>query len=339
MNAVAPSCSYDGCQVQIDGACRLGRDPVDSCENYPTGADPIEELEAPDETDGQRAKPPVKIWSSDKMLISDYSALARRRRLRTVALVGEEKVGKTTLLCSIYDQFCKGGLANLTFAGSETLLGLAKLQQFGMLSSKRLSPTVPRTSRRDPLAFFHLAISRGRRDIVDLVIADRSGETYAAARTTTSLIETLEEFRLAERVCFLLDGGKLASRDDRTAYTRNFRQMIHALMDNGALAHASGVEILSTKLDITRNRDADDMAYINDYLSRVVSDFADKGLAISTHEICALPKADRSIGIVGLDELIQRWTEPAQLPDLSPLAVGDAPRQIDRLLAKIAREV
>lgn len=334
MNAAAPICSNKSCNVQIDGKCALGRDPVESCENYAADVEPAEVEQ--DETEEPRTVPPVQIWASNKMVLADYSALSKRRRLSTVALVGEEKVGKTTLLCSIYAMFCKGPFAELTFAGSETLLGFAKLQAFAMLNSGRSSPTVPRTSRRDPLAFFHLALARSRRDVVDLVIADRSGETYAAARTSTDLIGTLDEFRLADRVCFLLDGGRLASKDDRTAYTRNFRQMINALHDNGALARAKGLEILSTKLDITRNSDAADIGYLNDFQARVVSDFAKKGLVISSHEICALPKADRSVGIVGLDDLIRRWTEPAPLPDVAPRPVADAPRQIDRLLSKIA---
>jgi Double-GTPase 2 len=332
MNAAAPICSYEGCKVQIDGNCALGRDPVESCENYAVDIEPAEELEDPEEP---KIVPPVKIWASNKMLLADYSALSKRRRLRTVALVGEEKVGKTTLLCSIYAMFCKGPFAGLTFAGSETLLGFAKLQAFAMLNSGRASPTVPRTSRRDPLAFFHLALARSRRNVVDLVIADRSGETYAAARTSTDLIGTLEEFKLAERVCFLLDGGRLASKDDRTAYTRNFRQMINALQDNGALARVGAIEILSTKLDITRGSDPADVGFLSDFQARTVSDFAKKGLIISSHEICALPKANRTVGIVGLDGLIRRWTEPPSLPDVTPRPVADAPRQIDRLLSKI----
>lgn len=333
MNAAPPICSYNGCKVQTDGKCALGRDPVESCENYAADVEAVEELDEPEEAG---TVPPVQIWASNKMLLADYSALSRRRQLRTIALVGEEKVGKTTLLCSIYAMFCKGPFAGLTFAGSETLLGFAKLQAFAMLNSGRASPAVPRTSRRDPLAFFHLALARSPRDTVDLVIADRSGETYAAARTSTDLIGTLDEFNLANRVCFLLDGGRLASKNDRTAYTRNFRQMINALYDNGALVHTSAVEILSTKLDITRGSDAADIGFLNDFQTRVVSDFVKKGLPISSYEVCALPKADRTVGIVGLDELVRRWTEPASLPDVAPQPIVDAPRQIDRLLSKLA---
>ena len=313
MNAVPPICSDKECKVQIDGNCRLKHDPVESCPNYAVdknvGNDSLEE-------DEPRSPPPLRIWSSEKMSVADLAAFARRRVVRNIALVGEQKVGKTTLLASIYGMYCKGPFAGLTFAGSETLLAFARLQAFALLSSGRASPVVPRTSRRDAVSFFHLALARTRRDVVNLVISDRSGETYAAARTRTDLIQQLQELRQADRICFLLDGGRLAMRDQRPAYTRHFRQMINALYDDGALARAGDVEVLSTKFDITRgSHDKDTLGFLDDYQAGLISDFRRKGLNIKAYHICALPKVDRSIGFVGLDEMIRRWTAPEQLPD------------------------
>lgn len=333
MNAVAPICSDEDCKVEVDGKCQLKHDPVESCPNYAAQKDVVDEALVEDEP---RTAPLVKIWSSDKMSLADLSSFARRRRIRNVALVGEEKVGKTTLLASIYGMYCNGPFAGLTFTGSETLLAFARLQSFALLSSGRASPTVPRTSRRDPVSFFHLALARAPGDVIDLVISDRSGETYAAARTGTDLIPTLEELRQADRVCFLLDGGRLASKEQRTAYTRHFRQMINAFRDNGALARANDVEILSTKFDITRRGDDKaNVEFLDDYEARIVSDFKAKGLGISSHRICALPKADRSVGFVGLDEMIRRWTAPKPFPDVRPQSIPSAPRQFDRLLSKV----
>jgi hypothetical protein len=332
MNASAPICLETGCNVQSDGKCKLLYDPVESCPNY--DAEIEEVAETVDDEEQRTTPPPVPIWSSDKLSADGLSALSRRRKLRVVALVGEEKVGKTTLLTSIFEMYCKGPFAGLTFGGSETLLAFAKLHSFALLSSGRSSPTVPRTSRRDGLSFFHLALARGGGETVDLAIADRSGETYADARTSTDLIGTLTEFDMADRVCFLLDGARLSSKDERTAYTRNFRQMINALNDNGALAHAKNIEVLSTKLDVSLGGDAADVGFGDDYRARILSDFLTKGLKMSSYEICALPKSDRTVGIVGLDDLIARWTAPAPLPDVAPRPVADAPRQIDRMLSK-----
>lgn len=334
MNVAVPICSNAECKVQIDGKCQLKHDPVESCPNYAAETVVFDET---DEEEEPRTAPPVEIWTSEKLSLGDLAALRRQRQLRTVALVGEEKVGKTTLLASIYGMYCKGPFAGLAFAGSETLLAFARLQSFALVSSGRGSPTVPRTSRRDPLSFFHLALARTRGDVVDLVIADRSGETYAAARTSTDLIQTLDELREADRICFLLDGARLASKDHRTAYTRHFRQMINALHDNGALVGPKEIEILSTKFDITSSTSADhkNVEFLDEYQARIVSDFQGKGLGVSSHHICALPKADRSVGIVGLDDLVRRWTALKSLPDVTPQPVHDAPRQFDRLLSKL----
>jgi hypothetical protein len=334
MNTPAKLCSNKDCKVQTTGKCHLNHDPVESCPHY-AHADKVVDPEL--DVDTPTAAPPaVEIASSDVMNLADLAQFMRRRIPRVVALVGEHKAGKTTLISSVYEAYCKGPFAGLTFAGSKTLVGFAKLHAFALLNSGRLSPTVPRTSRNDPIAFFHMALARSRRDIIDLVIADRSGETYAAARTSTDVIPSLEELYLADRVCFLLDGARLASKERRPAYARQFKQMIHAFHDNGALANAPALEVLSTKFDITQQGDeADQMRFLDDYEKQIVPEFASSGLEITCHRICALPKADRSVGIVGLDDMIARWTRPMPSMDVRPVPLDNTQRQFNRLLARV----
>jgi hypothetical protein len=334
MNAPAQLCSNKDCKVRQTGKCHIGHDPVESCPNYAQaekGIEPVIEDETP-----PAAPPAVEIASSEVMHIADLARFIRQRTPRVVALVGEHKAGKTTLISSVYEAYCKGPFADLTFAGSKTLVGFAKLHAYALLNSGRSSPTVPRTSRNAPLAFFHLALARSRHDILDLIVADRSGETYASARTGTDLIPTLEEFHLADRVCFLLDGGRLASKDLRPAYMRQFKQMIHAMRDNGALSGGPALEVLSTKFDITRQVDETErLKLLDDYERQIASEFAAVGLDVSCHRICALPKTDRKIGVVGLDEMITRWTAPKPSVDVKPAPLAGAQRQFDRLLARI----
>lgn len=334
MNAPAQLCSNKDCKVGQTGKCHIGHDPVESCPNYAQAERGIEAV-IEDETP-PAAPPAVEIASSEVMHIADLARFMRQRTPRVVALVGEYKAGKTTLISSVYEAYCKGPFADLTFAGSKTLVGFAKLHAYSLLNSGRSSPTVPRTSRNAPLTFFHLALARSRHDILDLIVADRSGETYAAARTGTDLIPTLEEFHLADRVCFLLDGGRLASKDLRPAYMRQFKQMIHALHDNGALSGGPALEVLSTKFDITRQADeAERLKLLDDYERQIASEFAAVGLDVSCHRICALPKTDRKIGVVGLEEMITRWTAPKSSVDVKPAPLTGAQRQFDRLLARV----
>lgn len=334
MNAPAQLCTNKDCKVQQTGQCHIGHDPIESCPNYAQpqkGIEPVVEDEAP-----PAAPPAVEIASSDVMLIADLARFLRQRKPRVVALVGEHKAGKTTLISSVYEAYCKGPFADLTFAGSKTLVGFAKLHAYSLLNSGRSSPTVPRTSRNTPLAFFHMALARTRHDIVDLIVADRSGETYAAARTGTDLIPSLEEFHLADRVCFLLDGGRLAGKDLRPAYMRQFKQMIHALRDNGALSGKPALEVLSTKFDITKHTDeAERTKLLDDYEQQIMSEFTAVDLNVSCHRICALPKADRKVGVVGLDEMIKRWTAAKPSVDVKPVPLTGAQRQFGRLLARV----
>jgi hypothetical protein len=258
-----------------------------------------------------------------------------------VALVGERKAGKTTLLASIYAMFLKGPYAGLKFAGSVTLVGFAKRHYLALLNSGRMDPTTPRTSRDDPPSFFHLALSKGGAAPVNLIIADRSGEAYGDARISTDLISDLPELRQADRVCFLLDGARLASKESRAAYARQFKQLIHALHDNGALANVGAVEVLATKFDdVNKRNDAvEQLKYLDDYETSLVAEFAERGLIIECFRICALPKKDRSIGFVGLEEAVGRWMASPVRPEIRPIPIADAQRQIDRLSAKPVGEV
>jgi hypothetical protein len=337
MNSTQKLCPIAECPVATTGKCHLGNDPVERCPNYghaETAADAVDVAVGPD-----AEKPePVEICSGDVMHLEDLASFVRAKTVRTVALIGEHRAGKTTLLASIYAMYCKGPFAGLSFVGSRTLVGFAKRHHLALLNSGRTDPTTPRTSRDDPVTFFHLALARERRDVVDLIFSDRSGEAYGAARIDTDLIQKLPELQQADRACFLLDGAKLVSKEQRPAYARQFKQMIHALHDNGALANTKAVEVLATKFDLTKTRGntADQIKFLDAYERQISAEFQEHGLDISCYRVCALPKTDKTVSFVGLDDMIKRWTAPAPMPAIAPAPIGDAPRQIDRLLAKVA---
>jgi hypothetical protein len=332
-------CKIAECDVARSGVCHLGSDPVETCPNYAP-----EEVEI-DSIDTMLDLPeavyePVAIADSDVMHFEDLANFARGRRIRTIALVGERKAGKTTLLASIYAMFLKGPYAGVTFAGSVTLLGFAKRHALALLNSGRTDPTTPRTSRDDPPSFFHLALSRDGGTLLDLIIADRSGEAYGDARVTTDLIQNLPELRQADRVCFLLDVARLVSKESRAAYSRQFKQLIRALHDNGALGGVNAVEVLATKFDCLSKCESpeEQLNYLEDYERALVTDFGARGLEIECFHICALPKSNVAVGFIGLAEAIERWTERAPRQDVRPVPIAHAQRQIDRLYAKSVEE-
>lgn len=335
MSPAEQLCPIAECSVATSGKCHLGNDPVESCPNYGHAEAAIDHADQPTEAVTEKLQP-VGICSGDVMNLDDLASFVRAKSVRTVALIGEQRAGKTTLLAAIYAMYCKGPYAGLSFAGSRTLVGFAKRHHLALLNSGRMGPTVPRTSRDDPVAFFHLALVGQRRDVTDLIISDRSGEAYEAARIDTDLIQRLPELKHADRACFLLDGAKLASKEQRPAYARQFKQMIHALHDNGALADAKAIEVLATKFDLTKTRGntEDQIKFLDAYESQIFAEFRERGLDVACYRVCALPKSDETFGVVGLDDMIRRWTAVPPMPAVDPAPIGDAPRQIDRLLAK-----
>lgn len=338
MSEAASVCRIADCPVRVTGKCVRRFDPVDSCPDFGPQDDISKGIATVDEAPTQQSRPePVRLPSGEIMHLLDAAQLQRTEIPRIIAVVGEQQAGKSTLIASIYQLFCKGPVAEHWFAGSETLCAFSKRHHLSLLSSNRTVPTTPRTSRGDPVGFLHLKLRpiRGG-SILHLLISDRSGEAFDAARTDTSLISKLVEIQQASRVCFLFDGARLLEADQRASYTRRFRQMIRALHDNGALKQGVPIEILTTKIDrIQSSPQADKiLPILLDHEVRLVTDFGAIGLDISCYRICALPRADYSLGYPGLEDTFRRWTTPRIASDVRPIAVPDAVRQVDRLSAR-----
>ena len=335
MNAAPVLCQRPGCKVAETGVCELKHDPVELCPHYAktksAEAPPDPQVSAP------RTVAAVGIASGDTMMWEDLEAFSRGHRVQTVSVIGEPKSGKTTLIAAIYASLCKGPIGNREFVGSRTLVGFAKRHHLALLNSERKKPKTPRTSRDDPTSFFHLALRpKPGGPTSHLVISDRSGEAYQAARQDTSLVRELTELKLADRACFVLDAAKLTDPARHASYSRQFKQMIYALRDNGAFRDGAAIEVVATKIDTTNRpeRAQESAAILDDYEHQITEEFKSSGYGFGFHRVCALPKSHLETGYLGLGETLERWTTPQLLPSIVQPAVRDADRQIDRLLAK-----
>jgi hypothetical protein len=338
MSETASACRISDCPVRATGKCKNKFDPVDGCPDFGSRNDvPAELPAAPQNVEVPQLSELVHLPSGDVMHLSDVASLMRSERPHVVALVGEQQAGKTTLLASVYQQYCKGPFAGHYFAGSRTLTAFARRHHMSLLSSGRTVPTTPRTSRHDPVGFLHLTLRPTRGGVLQhLLLSDRSGEAFEAARTDTTLVDELVEVRQASRVCFLLDGGRFMSDDQRAGYMRRFKQMIRALHDNGALRPGVPIEILTTKIDKISKvaQSGRILDILSDFEANLLHDFSAMGIDIAGFRICALPRSDYSLGYPGLEDALKRWTAPRPPSDARPLPVPDAVRQLDRLSAR-----
>jgi hypothetical protein len=335
MNAASVLCQRPDCKVAETGVCDLKHDPVELCPNY---AKPANAETPPDaQASAPRTVAAARIASGDTMAWEDLEAFSRGHRIQTVSVIGEPKSGKTTLIAAIYASLCKGPIGDREFVGSRTLVGFAKRHHLALLNSERKTPKTPRTSRDDPTSFFHLALRpKSGGSISHLVISDRSGEAYQAARQDTSLVKELTELKLADRACFVLDAAKLTHPERHATYSRQFKQMICALRDNGAFRDSAAIEVIATKIDTTNRpeRAEKSAAILDEYERQITEELKASGDGFGFHRVCALPKSHLETGYLGLGETLERWTTPQPLPSVVQPAVHDAVRQIDRLLAK-----
>lgn len=330
MLETAPVCRNPDCEVATTGRCALNHELLDSCEEYGSAEADLD-LGGDDEPgDFVQAAMPTRLRSSDLLKPEQRWPLQKAVPTRTVALVGDFRAGKTTLISALYASFRKGPLAGYTFRSSRTLTAFARRHHDALLQSQRNSPVTLRTSRQEGLGFFHLCLRDASGSDHNLLIADRSGETYADARSDTSLIGELIELKCADRVCFLLDSARLADVEQRHNYKRAFKQQIHAFLDNGALSPSTALEMITTKLDkLTPQIEGRALIEeLSEFEAATLAEFS--GASLTARRVCALPRADYAVGVVGLDEMLQGWLAP-RVKECPVLTAARGPvRQLDR---------
>ncbi|MFW8615276.1 hypothetical protein EB234_30265 [Mesorhizobium japonicum R7A] len=83
--------------------------------------------------------------------------------------------------------------------------------------------------------------------------------------------------------------GKLARPETRTGYKRKFKQLIWALLNNGAIPDSAILEILSTKLDklAPKPGKVPVVDEVEEFEGAIVQEFAADGRAIALRHICA----------------------------------------------------
>lgn len=329
-------CRRPDCKVATSGVCALGNDPVESCDEYE--ADEVALDHGEDEAEADRTviavEPKPRLHRSELLNREELLRMRRAAETTTVSLVGDVKAGKTTLIAALYSSFCKGPFAGFEFRSSRTLTAFARRHHRALERSRELLPVTDRTSRQDGVGFFHLNVV-GAAKQRHLLIADRSGEDFRDARRDTSLIPNLWELEMADRVCFILDAGKLAKPETRAGYKRQFKQLIWALLNNGAIPDSAVLEVLSTKLDklAPKPGKAPVVDELEEFEGAIVQEFAATGRAIAVRHICALPRSNFDVGLIGLEELFKAWLEPRPVNDVRPLPSIDPARWVDRMLS------
>jgi hypothetical protein len=329
-------CRKSDCEVARTGVCALGNDPIDSCDQYGAEEAALDAGEYEDDPEaGERPVEPKRLLHrSDMLSRGEVWSMQQVEPITVVSLVGDVGAGKTTLIAAIYDSFCKGPFAGCSFRSSRTLTAFARRLHKALVRSDLALPETDRTSRHDGVGFLHLTVI-GPSGQQCLLIADRSGEDFQAARRDTSLIAELWEIPMANRICFILDAGKIANVGTRTGYKRRFKQQIWALLNNGAISENAVLEIVTTKLDKLAPKPSPEpvLDLLVEFENEVVEEFSAVGQKIVVRRVCAMPRSNFDVGRIGLQELFQGWLNPRPLKDLMPEPAVSPARWVDRMLS------
>jgi double-GTPase-like protein len=127
----------------------------------------------------------IRLPTADLLSVEDADELLRRRAANIVAVIGERKGGKTTLIAEIYERFLRGPFAGQLFADSQTLLGFEKKSYPSRAETGAEKPDTVRTSLRDGLTFFHLGLVSETDNLRrDLLLSERAGDELHPVRLT-----------------------------------------------------------------------------------------------------------------------------------------------------------
>jgi hypothetical protein len=172
-------------------------------------------------------------------------AFLRRRDATLVALVAGPEAGKTTLISTMYELARRAALKKIGFAGSETILGFEIRCHLSRQASGLDRADTERTKVRPP-QFLHLRLAHNG-SLADILLCDRSGESFDKAIETPGVVTNYVELERAHHVLLLVDGSVLNKEPHKAAHVT--RRLFRALLESGVLTDRH-LHLVVTKSDL-----------------------------------------------------------------------------------------
>lgn len=191
-----------------------------------------------------------RVTSDAALLPEDARFVMSRRGATVVLLLAEVHSGKSTLLAELWTEFLLSGeVGGHAFAGSVTALAFEERAFLARVRSGRTSAETARTAQADD-GFLHLRVRRPDGRLVELLLADVTGEHFRNIREGTRLDDELSWTERVDRFLVLVDGQAFAQPESREVTVTRTQRLLHALAESGQIAPSSRVAVVLAKEDL-----------------------------------------------------------------------------------------
>lgn len=329
-------CSEPGCEAGRGGAC-IELLALEECPHFVVGPPEPEILTTDDVIPGAEEDEliPVRGGASLSAVELDSRLRQSATQARSVALVGDPEVGKTTLISSLYDLVRAGKMA-LGFAGSDTLRGFEQRCHLSRTASGRKEAATQRTRLLERLSFLHLALIGVDGCRRELIIADRAGEDYEPMLQRPDEAAGLTELARFDVVAVLLDGSRLSVPSQRHTQIARARRMWLAMEQAGQLLPHRRYQLILTKIDELGDEVV--ASEVREIFEGLASELRSRlpSIEIECHEVAARPPMSGGIPFgLGLEALVLSWLETsAPASFASPIRHREADTAFDRMTVR-----
>jgi len=280
----------------------------------------------------------TQLPSSELLTVETADEFLRWRAASIIAVVGERNGGKTTLISEIYERFLRGSFANSCFCGSWSL-SVFEMKNFqSRAESGAERPDTPRTSARDGLRFFHLAVA----DLdslevrTDLLISERAGETYREVRDSPSRASEMVELQRAGAIAFVVDGERVFNDRKRAEVFASARSIVRALNETGTIKPGARLQFVTTKYDLLDGDDAVDARAALDNFENQMRNLFGQTYQVEAFRTAARDPSGELPAGTGVAPLFRSWLEPSAIVELADPELPELTDEFDRLMLRRA---
>lgn len=304
-------CANPACKVAEDGKCLEGHD-LKICPQF--GKDLVPLTEAASAELESKSASLIFLPLAEQMTAVEASAYLKRGEARTIAIIGNEDAGKTSLIACIYDLFQTAATGTIWFGGSDTLHAFEQVCHDARQVSRRKVPHTQRTKRGES-RFYHLDVAvDGAHERLALLLADRAGEEYLEAASETVLAKGFYEVKRADTVLVLVDGEKMLDDGERHNAQSDVQDIIQAILEAGTFQAGQRMALILTKFDAISGEPNGDRAQadferlVGNIRRMVEGVFSD----VAEYRVAASPKEKNAMRGDGVEGLLRFCLQPAE---------------------------